>query len=167
MSQEKKHLQPDIDLDAQALLALSEARATPPGPERSAAMKRAGILRNAADKHGLAFQQPLQVRPVGRSAGVSAIIIARADQSPAGMGLTLYIGGSSVVLRIQRVELLIEPMLGGDPGVDGAADRFDRSWLHDRASPMANESALSLSPKKRGPFHLVPVMAKATLERLS
>ena len=55
MSQEKKHLQPDIDLDAQALLALSEARAAPPGPERSAAMKRAGILRNAADKHGLAF----------------------------------------------------------------------------------------------------------------
>jgi hypothetical protein len=55
MSQEKKHLQPDIDLDAQALLALSEARATPHGPERSAAMKRAGILRNAADKHGLAF----------------------------------------------------------------------------------------------------------------
>ncbi len=52
MSQEKKHLQPDIDLDAQALLALSEARATPPGPERSAAMKRAGILRNAAEKLG-------------------------------------------------------------------------------------------------------------------
>src|SRR5258706_1643378 len=51
MSQEKKHLQPDIDLDAQALLALSEARATPPGPERSAAMKRAGIgmLRTSMD----------------------------------------------------------------------------------------------------------------------
>ena len=52
MSQEKKH---DIDLDALALLALSDARATPPGPQRSEAMKRAGILRNAADKHGLAF----------------------------------------------------------------------------------------------------------------
>jgi hypothetical protein len=51
----QKHPQPDIDLDAQALLALSEARAMPPGPERSAAMKKAGILRNAADKHGLAF----------------------------------------------------------------------------------------------------------------
>src|SRR5258707_6742952 len=46
MSQEKKHLQPDIDLDALALLALSDARATPPGPQRSEAMKRAGILRN-------------------------------------------------------------------------------------------------------------------------
>jgi hypothetical protein len=57
MSQENKHLQPDIDLDAQALLALSEARAMPPGPERSAAMKKAGVLRNAADKGGLAFSK--------------------------------------------------------------------------------------------------------------
>src|SRR5258708_14188049 len=101
MSKEKKQLQPDLDLHAQALLALSEARATPPGPERSAAMKRAGILRNAADKHGLAFQQPLQVGPVGRSAGVSAIVIARADQSPAGMGLTLYVCRGSIILMAQ------------------------------------------------------------------
>jgi hypothetical protein len=67
MSQEKKHLQPDIDWDAQALLALSEARATPPGPERSAAMKRAGILRNAVDKHGLAF--PKLGRPAKTDCG--------------------------------------------------------------------------------------------------
>src|SRR5258705_10227240 len=57
-------------------------------------------------------------------------------------------------------------MFGGYSGVDRAADRFDRSWLHDRAS-VADLSSLSLRPKKRGPFHLVPVMAKATLERLS
>src|ERR1700686_3808390 len=68
---------------------------------------------------------------------------------------------------IQRVELLIEPVLGRDPGVDGAADRFDRRSLHDRVSPMASRSSLPLRPKKRGPFQLVPVMAKATLERLS
>jgi hypothetical protein len=57
---QKKHPQPDIeldaiDLDAQALLALSDARAMPPGPQRSEAMKRAGTLRNAADKNGMAF----------------------------------------------------------------------------------------------------------------
>src|SRR4030081_3456130 len=79
-------------------------------------------------------QQPLQVGSVGRSAGVSAIVIARADQSPAGMGLTLYIGRGSIVLRIQRVEFLVQPVLGRNPGVDGAANRLDRSWLHDRAS---------------------------------
>jgi hypothetical protein len=44
--------------------------------------------------------------------------------------------------------------------------RFDRRSLHDRA-PTAGRSSLSLRPKKRGPFHLVPVIAKATLERLS
>src|SRR6266404_7052886 len=108
-------------------------------------------------------QQPLQVGPVGRSAGVSAIVIARADQSPAGMGLTLYVCRGSIILGIQRVEFLIEPVLGGDPGVDGAANRFDRGRLHDWAS-VAELSSLSLKPKKRGPFHLVPVMAKATLD---
>src|SRR5260370_23004565 len=108
----------------------------------------------------------LQVGPVGRSAGVSAIVVARADQSPASMRLTLYIGGSSIVLRIQRVELLVQPVLSRDPGVDGAANRFDRSSLHDRASNICR-SAFSLKPKKRGPFQLVPVMAQATVERLS
>src|SRR5258708_14359400 len=67
------------------------------------------------------IQQSLQVGPVGRSGRVSAIVIARADQSPAGMGLTLYVCRGSIILGIQRVEFLIEPMLGRDPGVDGAA----------------------------------------------
>src|SRR5258706_9505271 len=91
-------------------------------------------------------QQSVQVGPVGRSAGVSAIVIARAGQGPAGMGLTLDIGGSSIVLRIQRVELLVQPVLGGDPGVDRAADRFNRRSLHDRASPMAERSSLFSRP---------------------
>jgi hypothetical protein len=37
-------------------------------------------------------QQPPEVRPVGRPARVSAIIIAGLDQGPAGMGLALDIG---------------------------------------------------------------------------
>jgi hypothetical protein len=53
MPQDKKHLSPDLELDALALMALSEARAMPPGPERIEAMKRAGILRNAADVRGI------------------------------------------------------------------------------------------------------------------
>src|SRR2546421_6864942 len=112
-------------------------------------------------------QQSLQVGAVGRSAGVSAIVIARADQGPSSMGLTLYVCRGRIVLGIQRVELLIEPLVGGDPGVDGTADRFDGRRFHDWAPPAANRSSLSLRPKKRGPFHLVPVIAKATLERLS
>jgi len=48
------------------------------------------------------------------------------------------------------------------PGIDRAANWFDRSSLYDRASN-ANRTFLSLKPKKRGPFQLVPVIAKATL----
>jgi len=54
MAQEKKD-RPKLDLDAEALTALEEARALAPGPERTEAMKRAGILRNAADLQGLFF----------------------------------------------------------------------------------------------------------------
>jgi hypothetical protein len=36
------------------------------------------------------------------------------DQGPAGMGLTLYVGRGCVVLGIERVELLIQAMVGGD-----------------------------------------------------
>jgi hypothetical protein len=46
---------PKLDLDVEALAALEEARAMPPGPERTQAIKRAGILRNAADLTGLLF----------------------------------------------------------------------------------------------------------------
>jgi hypothetical protein len=55
MTQEKKDRRPDIDLDAEALAALEQARAMPHGPERTEAMKRAGILRNAADFQGIFF----------------------------------------------------------------------------------------------------------------
>src|ERR1700694_1854331 len=111
-------------------------------------------------------QQSLQVRSVGRPAGVSPIVVAGTDQGPAGMGLTLDIGGGSIVLRVQRVELLVEAMLGRDPRIDRAANRSDGWSLHGRAS-IVDRPSLSRRPKKRGPFHLVPVMAKATLERLS
>jgi hypothetical protein len=45
----------DIDLDAQAQTALDEARAMPPGPEKTEALRRAGMLRNAADAKGFFF----------------------------------------------------------------------------------------------------------------
>ena len=55
MVQDKKDSRPKPDLDAEALLALEEARKMKPGPERTEAMKRAGILRNAADLQGFFF----------------------------------------------------------------------------------------------------------------
>jgi len=55
MSQEKKEVPPDLNLQALALAALEEARAVPPGPERTEAMKKAGMLRNAAALRGMFF----------------------------------------------------------------------------------------------------------------
>jgi hypothetical protein len=55
MSSDKKDLRPRLDLEAEALAALEAARTMPPGPERTDAMKKAGILRNAADLQGVFF----------------------------------------------------------------------------------------------------------------
>jgi hypothetical protein len=46
---------PKLDLETEALTALEAAHAMPHGPERTEAMKRAGILRNAADIRGMLF----------------------------------------------------------------------------------------------------------------
>jgi len=54
MTREKKDPRPKLDLEAEAS-ALEAARSMPPGPERNEAMKKAGILRTAADLQGVFF----------------------------------------------------------------------------------------------------------------
>jgi hypothetical protein len=108
-------------------------------------------------------QELLEVWPVGGPTGVPAIVIAGSDQGPSGVGLALDIGRGGIVLRIQRVELLVKPMLSRDPRIDGAADRPYGRSLHGRVS-IADRS--SRRPKKRGPFHLVPVMVPRRGARL-
>jgi len=44
-----------LDLVAEADDALESARSMPSGPERKEALKRAGLLRNAADAGGITF----------------------------------------------------------------------------------------------------------------
>jgi hypothetical protein len=48
MAQDKKDLRSRLDLEAEALAALEVARGLPAGAGRTEAMKKAGILRNAA-----------------------------------------------------------------------------------------------------------------------
>ena len=50
-----KNPKPKRDLEADAQAALELARAMLPGPARTEAMKRAGILRNAVDLQRLFF----------------------------------------------------------------------------------------------------------------
>jgi hypothetical protein len=47
-----------VDWGAKAIEALEAARLMPPGPEKSEALKKAGMLRNAADIRGLFFAKP-------------------------------------------------------------------------------------------------------------
>jgi len=55
MDKKKIEDRPQQDLHMEALAALEQARAMPHGPARSEALKRAGILQNAADMQGLTF----------------------------------------------------------------------------------------------------------------
>ena len=55
------------------------------------------------------FEQPLKVGPVGGPAGVPTVIVPGSDQGPAGVGLAFDVGGGGLVLRVQRVELLVQP----------------------------------------------------------
>lgn len=64
MAEEKKDHRTKLDLEAEAVAALEQARMIPPGPERTEAMKKAGILRNAADLQGIFFAR--RGRPVKR-----------------------------------------------------------------------------------------------------
>src|SRR5712671_6687001 len=44
------------------------------------------------------------------------------------------VGTGGLVLCVQRIELLVESVVGRDPRIDRTADRLDRSSLHGRAS---------------------------------
>jgi len=55
MDKRKAADRPQQDLHMEALAALEQARAMPHGPARSEALKRAGLLQNAADMQGLTF----------------------------------------------------------------------------------------------------------------
>src|SRR5258707_7965209 len=92
----------------------------------------------------------------GETAGparVPAIVIAGTHQGPAGMGLAFDVGGGSIVLRVQRVELLVEPMLGRDPRIDRTADRSDGWSPHqlDRFQYEPGKHLLTLSSSQFDP----------------
>jgi hypothetical protein len=55
MARQREVRPSQLDLDSEALAALEDARSMPHGPERTEAMKKAGILRKAADLQGIAF----------------------------------------------------------------------------------------------------------------
>ena len=68
------------------------------------------------------IKELLQGRAVSGSAREAAVVIARPNQCPPGMGLAADIGLCRILLGIKRVEVLIEARFGRDPSIDGTAD---------------------------------------------
>ena len=99
--------------------------------------------------------------PLQRAAGEAAVVVGVADQRPAFGPLAGDVGLAGLALRLQRVELLVEALLGRLPGVDRAAQLADRLALGTAA-----HAALRwlFSPKKTSPFQRVPVIARAIAE---
>ncbi len=55
MNKAKQHVYDRVDREIRAAHALERARPLPPGPERSEALKLAGLLRSTADSQGPVF----------------------------------------------------------------------------------------------------------------
>jgi hypothetical protein len=104
----------------------------------------------------------LQRRPVGIAASESPVSVFASDQRPTGMRLAADIGLGGIVLGIERIEVLFEPLVVRHAGIDGAANAFWGGGRHC-GRPFAD---LSRNPKNFGPFQRVPVMAQAIRDRL-
>src|SRR6476620_5676194 len=76
------------------------------------------------------------------------------------MGLAADIGFCRIALGVERVEVLLKPLICRDAGIYRTAGWLTN--LHVRTTL----DGLSRRPKNLGPFQRVPVMAKATLDRL-
>src|SRR5207248_8820623 len=71
---------------------------------------------------GYVGEQPLESRPIDRRAGKPAVVISRAQAYPALVPLAVDEGLAGLALRLQRIEFLVEPLLGGLAGGDRTAD---------------------------------------------
>ena len=72
-------------------------------------------------------QEPGEGGALHGAAGIPPIIVVGRDELPAFVLLTLYEGFAGLALRIEGIEALVEALVGGLAGVDGAAQsRFHR-----------------------------------------
>src|SRR6516164_9128376 len=112
-------------------------------------------------------EQPLQSRPTHRHAGEPAVIITRTQAHPAFVALAGDEGLAGLALRLQRIEFLVEPLLGGFAGVNGAANpcvpRCDEAhWSRHRpALAPATARVRLVRPKNRGPDQWASVIRSA------
>ena len=93
----------------------------------------------------------LQRRALHRAAGEAAVVVEVAHRDPALVLLAGDVGLAGLALGIERVELLLEPLLGGLAGVDGAGDAGHPSRLRNcfSCSMEASSSAIRRSHDRR------------------
>lgn len=113
-------------------------------------------------------EESLQGRAVHGAARIAAVVIGGWQAAPALMDLALDVCLGRLPPVVEGVELLLQPVIGRDPRVDGAPERLDGSRAMDDLRLIGRCSArtLSLRPKNRDPFQVAPVMARATSDKL-
>jgi hypothetical protein len=110
-------------------------------------------------------QQPPHRRPLQVAAGEAAVVVAVGQADPALVPLGCDERLGALPLGVQRVELLLQPLLGALAGVDRTPDDL----LRLRGLALSRGHLRSLlwvvRPKNRWPFQWLPVTALATAER--
>ena len=87
-------------------------------------------------------EQALQAGALQGSARESAVVVAGGQRRPTLVALAADVGVAGLALRMEGVELLLEPLLEGLPGVDRAAT--DRGAAADGPVPLL-PSAMTFS----------------------
>ena len=124
-------------------------------------------------------QQPLERRPLQGAAGVAAVVVQLGQQDPAFALLADDEGLACLALGVERVEVLLQPLLAALAGVDRAAEFGLAAVIIDRASlshgtpptrPDVRPSfetyrcpASDVRPKNRGPDQCALVISWAIL----
>ena len=113
-------------------------------------------------------QQPLERRPVHVATGEGGIVVVVGHRNPALRALAGDVGVAGVTLGVDGVVLLVEPLVGGLAGVDGAAQAALQSFAHRRPPCFFGFFCLAgaFTPKKSGPDQRVPVISRAIMDRL-
>ena len=116
---------------------------------------------DAVDPAGLDVgEQALQRRALQRGAADTRRRRSGLDERASPLALALDVGLAGRALGVEGVELLLQALLAGFPGVDRAAD------LGLDLGPAHPPLPVLRRPKNSGPDHWVPVIARATAERL-
>src|SRR5262249_16077891 len=133
-------------------------------------VQRTGQPVNFVDHHRLNLAGPdvghqtLECGAFEITSGISAVIVFRRQQAPALVPLTLDVAFGRLAVGMQRIELLLQTPPPRTCGCRPRTNEWLPYWPSLRTS--AVRPCPLRRPKKAGPFQRVPVISRATWERL-